>query len=144
MRLILDTNIWISYLLARNETSTIQQLVSACLDPVHTLILPPEIFRELQTSITKYPYLSKRISTGQITALAQAISEVALCPDSLQTELTQYVRDSKDDYLIAYGLIYHADYLVTGDQDLLVLDRVEQLQIVSPADMRRVLEQQSQ
>ncbi len=74
----------------------------------------------------------------------QTISEVALRPDSLQTELTQCVRAPKDGYLIAYGLIYHADYLVTGDQDLLVLNGVEQLQIVSPAEMRRVLEQQNQ
>lgn len=141
MRFILDTNIWISYLLARDEASTIVQLVQACMDPIHTLIMPPEIVQELQTSITKSPYLRTHITQAQVDALIQEITSIAEHPDSLQTELTRYVRDPEDDYLIAYGLIYTADYLVTGDDDLLVLTSVEQLQIVRPADMRRVLEQ---
>jgi putative PIN family toxin of toxin-antitoxin system len=141
MRFILDTNIWISYLLARDEKSTLVQLVSVCMDPVHTLIMPPEVVHELQTSITKYPYLRTRITQKQVDALVQEIMRIAEHPDSLQSELTRYGRDPKDDYLIAYGLIYTADYLVTGDADLLVLASVEQLQIVPPADMRRMLEQ---
>jgi predicted nucleic acid-binding protein len=72
----------------------------------------------------------------------QAVLEVALQPDSLQTELINYSRDPKDDYLIAYALIYQADYLVTGDKDLLVLGKVEELEIVRPAEMRKLLEQQ--
>ncbi len=141
MRFILDTNVWISYLLARDETSTIWQLVNVCIDPVHTLIMPPEIIHELHTSITKYPDLGKRITHEQIDALVQEINDVVVHPDSLQTELTNYGRDPKDDYLIAYGLIYQAEYLVTGDKDLLVLGTVEQLQIVQPVDMRSILEQ---
>jgi putative PIN family toxin of toxin-antitoxin system len=143
MRFILDTNIWISYLLARDEVSTIVQLVHVCMDPVHMLIMPPEIIQELQMSITKYPYLRTRITQEQIDALVQEITQIAENPDSLQTELTRYVRDPKDDYLIAYGLIYTADYLVTDDADLLVLPSVEQLQIVRPAEMRSMLEERS-
>jgi putative PIN family toxin of toxin-antitoxin system len=142
MRLILDTNIWISYLLTHDEATTIRQLVNACIAPIHTLIMPPETIQELQNSIVKYPYLGKRIPQRLVDALIQELNEVALHPDSLQVELTQYGRDPQDDYLIAYGLIYQADYLVTGDQDLLVLGTVEQLQIVSPADARSVLEEQ--
>lgn len=142
MRLILDTNIWISYLLTRDETTTIRQLVNACIAPIHTLIVPPETIQELQSSIVKYPHLGKRIPQRLVDALIQGLNEVALHPDSLQTELTQYGRDPKDDYLIAYGLIYQADYLITGDQDLLVIGAVEQLRIVSPADARNVLEEQ--
>ena len=37
----------------------------------------------------------------------------------------------KDDYLLAYGLMGGADYLVTGDEDLLTLGDVEGLKIVS-------------
>jgi uncharacterized protein len=142
MRFILDINIWISYLLARDESSTIQQLVNVCIDPMHVIIMPPETIDELQSCITKYPYLRKHITQEQVDALIQAVNEVVIHPDSLQIELINYGRDPKDDYLIAYGLIYGADYLITGDEDLLVLNRVEQLQIVRPADMRRVLEQQ--
>ena len=141
MRFILDTNIWISYLLARDESSTIVQLVNVCMAPEHVMIMPPELVSELQGSITKYPYLRSRITQEQVDALIQEVLKFAEQPASLQSELTQYVRDPKDDYLIAYGLIYTADYLVTGDADLLVLPSIEQLQIVRPADMWRVLEE---
>jgi uncharacterized protein len=141
MRFILDTNVWISYLLARDESSTVRQLINVCMDPVHTIIMPPEVVHELQSSITKYPYLRKHISQDLVDALIGEINEVVVRPESLQSELTRYVRDPKDDYLIAYGLIYEADYLVTGDNDLLVLGTIEHLQIVRPADMRNVLEQ---
>lgn len=142
MRFILDTNIWISYLLARDESSTIVQLVNVCMAPEHMLIMPPELVSELQSSSSKYPYLRTHITQEQVDGLIQEILQFAQLPASLQSELTQYVRDPKDDYLIAYGLIYTAVYLVvTGDADLLALSSIEQLHIVRPADMRRVLEE---
>lgn len=42
-------------------------------------------------------------------------------------------RDPKDDYLIAYAVIGEADYLVTGDKDLLVLEQIAGVTIVTPA-----------
>ncbi len=41
-------------------------------------------------------------------------------------------RDPEDDYLIVYALIGRAEYLVTGDRDLLVLERVESVDILTP------------
>ena len=142
MRFILDANVWISYLLARDESNTIRQLVGVCMDSAHTIITPPELLHELRASVGKYPHLRKRITQAQVELLTQAILEIALQPDSLQRELSQMSRDPKDDYLIAYALVYRADYLVTGDEDLLVLGAMEQLQIVRPAQMRRILEAQ--
>ena len=40
-------------------------------------------------------------------------------------------RDPKDDYLIAYALVGGADFLVTGDADLLVLKQIDSLKIVT-------------
>ena len=128
-----------SAICARNESSTIHQLVNVCLDASHTLILPPEQIHELQSSVAGYARLSQRIAPEQIAALLLILQEVAEQPDSLQAELLSYGRDPKDDYLVAYGLIYHADYLITGDDDLLVLGTVEQLRIVRLAEMRRIL-----
>jgi len=39
---------------------------------------------------------------------------------------------TRDDYLVAYALVGGADYLVTGDADLLVLARVGEVKIVTP------------
>lgn len=40
-------------------------------------------------------------------------------------------RDPEDDYLLAYALVGKADYLVTGDRDLLVLGSVGKTKIVT-------------
>ena len=52
-------------------------------------------------------------------------------------------RDPKDDYLPTYALVAKADYLVTGDKDLLVLKQVGQVKILSPKDFVARLQLQS-
>ena len=42
--------------------------------------------------------------------------------------------DPDDDYLIAYGLAYKVDFLITGDAMVRALNRVEQMTIVTPAE----------
>ena len=43
-------------------------------------------------------------------------------------------RDPKDNFLLALALDGRADYLVTGDADLLVLDPWRGVRIVTPVD----------
>ena len=44
---------------------------------------------------------------------------------------TRCTRDRKDDYLLACAVVGQAEYLVTGDNDLLVLDGIEGIRIVT-------------
>lgn len=142
MRVVLDTNLWISYLLTRNERSTIRQVVQAALAGKVDLIVPEELIAELRTS-ADYPHLTQRIAPDELNDVVRQIRRVAHIPSPLSQELKQYSRDRKDDYLVAYGLIYEADYLVTGDRDLLTLGRIERLQMVTPATFRRILEEEN-
>ncbi len=54
-------------------------------------------------------------------------------------EIPAVTRDAKDDYLIAYALVGECDYLVTGDPDVLVIEKIGKLQIVNPAEFQRIL-----
>ena len=60
-------------------------------------------------------------------ALIAAVSEVVDIPD----ELPRVVRDPQDDYLIACALAGEADFILSGDKDLLVLKTVGKTQIVT-------------
>ena len=42
-------------------------------------------------------------------------------------------RDSDDDHILACAIEGHADYVVTGDQDLLSLERYREIPIIDPA-----------
>ncbi|MEM7533787.1 MAG: putative toxin-antitoxin system toxin component, PIN family, partial [Chloroflexota bacterium] len=52
----------------------------------------------------------------------------------LEHEIPQICRDPKDDYLLAYAIAGKADYIVTGDKDLLVLEEIEGVKIVKVHD----------
>jgi putative PIN family toxin of toxin-antitoxin system len=51
----------------------------------------------------------------------------------------QRSRDPKDDPMLACALAARADYLVTGDRDLLVLGKPFGVAIVTPAEFLRIL-----
>lgn len=48
-------------------------------------------------------------------------------------------RDPRDDYLLGLAMVGNADYLVTRDEDLLVLGRHESTEIVYPARFLQIL-----
>jgi putative PIN family toxin of toxin-antitoxin system len=49
-----------------------------------------------------------------------------------------FPRDPKDEMFIGAALASNADYLITGDKDLLDLQRLSSTQILSPADFARL------
>jgi uncharacterized protein len=142
MRILLDTNIWLSYLLARSDQNIIRRLVGAYIGVERVLIVPPELINELRQSVAKSAHLRSRITREEVEALVQEFSAIAYIPPPLQADFPRYSRDAQDDYLLGHGLVHQADYLVSGDKDLLVLGAIETLQIVAPAKMKLILTQQ--
>lgn len=50
------------------------------------------------------------------------------------TEPVQTCRDPNDDKILELAVNGHADYIVTGDDDLLVMDPFRGIAIVRPAE----------
>lgn len=78
----------------------------------------------------------------------ERIADVLLLVDALalrvpvRRRLPAHVRDRKDDHILAAALGGRADYLVTGDQDILSLDgnpRLKSLKIATAAEFLRAL-----
>src|SRR5207248_8548809 len=69
-------------------------------------------------------------------AAAQAMAELI----EVHSQLAAVPRDVKDDPVLACAVDGRADYLVTGDPDLLSLKLFRGIQIVSPAQFLQVLE----
>ena len=53
--------------------------------------------------------------------------------------MPRFSRDPKDDYLIAYAVVGEADFLVTGDKDLLVLRQIGDVRIVTVQELISIL-----
>lgn len=138
MRVILDTNVWISYLLTPRETGTIVTVVRTCLAERLELVVPGELLDELMQARARKRYLRERSTEQQMQTLVEVLRHIGDVPAPL-TQVEPLARDPGDDYLIAYALVGRVDYLVTGDDDLLALEGISDLRIVDPVDFLDVL-----
>jgi len=134
MRVILDANIFISYLLTPTSASAISAIVESAFTKRFVPLVTGRILDELTRRVVTKPYLAQRIDMADVASLTQSLLEVAEIIPDIQEEVPAVSRDRKDDYLLAYALVGRADFLVTGDNDLLTLGEVEGCRIVSPTN----------
>ncbi len=154
-RVLIDTNILISYLLAPDQPSirqsthqgtqqgvqrgTIPTIVEAAFNGDYKLLLPGALLIELTETIKVRKHLAKRISPEQAAQFLELLQIIAEPIEEISDPIPAVTRDPKDDYLLAYALVGRADYLVTGDDDLLTLKRVEGVMIVRPMEFKEIL-----
>ena len=143
MKVLIDTNVFLSYMLAAERPNTVTAVVTACLslDEIDLLVPPEQIAEFRSKAATKRTFRSRipHKAIDEFVAHLRVLGE----RQPPQEESVAYSRDPKDDYLVAYAVINEADYLVTGDQDLLVLSQVGQLQIATPAQFMKTLQSQN-
>jgi putative PIN family toxin of toxin-antitoxin system len=51
---------------------------------------------------------------------------------------TDLCRDSKDNYLLSLAINSNADYLITGDNDLLILEGISNTKIIKYIDFDKI------
>ena len=117
MRLILDTNLWISFLIS----SKYEKLDELLYNQKCKLLFSQELLEEF-VAVAKRPKLRKYISRDELEDLLETIDEVAEFVN-VTSEILE-CRDPKDNFLLSLAVDAKADYLLTGDKDLLVLKEI--------------------
>ena len=123
IRLVVDVNIWISSLMKlpfRDRTEVF-------FDSKNLLLVSEELFGELDDAIRK-PYPEKRIVRADYENLVSKLRTVAELIDVHST--VDICRDPNDNFLLALAKDGNADYLITGDNDLLILGEFGKTKIV--------------
>lgn len=133
MRVLLDANIFISYLLNPEKPGAVRTIVQAAILGDFTLLLPEALVDEFVSKIPTRSYLTERITPEELAAFVEIVYQVGEVVTEIKDKIPAVTRDPKDDYLLAYAVVGEADYLVTGDNDLLVLDNLGSLRIIKPA-----------
>lgn len=133
MNVILDTNIWVSFLFGK-QLHTVADLFSN--ENIHVYV-SQELVTEL-TSVLARPKIRQHISDQSIEAMWSLMREKCL-PVEDYPSADSIVRDAKDVYLLAMAQAIPADYIVTGDKDLLVLGKYNGTTILSYNDFRLLL-----
>lgn len=139
MSVIFDANVLISYLLISEKEGTIATIVEAGFENKYKLYLPQEVIEEAQEKIVKKDYLAQKIPQSAVDKFITALRVIAITPSYIADKIPEVGWGVKDDYLFAYGIVGECDYLVTGDDDLLVIKQLENLEIVKPIEFLGII-----
>jgi putative PIN family toxin of toxin-antitoxin system len=126
-KVILDTNILISFLLSKQDSKFDKILEKNKI----TLVFSKELLEEF-IEVTSRPKFKKYFTKSDIksfllklksrTVFVKVSSKVNVC------------RDSKDNFLLALAKDSKATHLISGDSDLLVLNKFKKTQIITLSD----------
>ena len=117
-RIIIDTNLWISFLIGKVLRGLQNYLYH---EKVVVITCKEQIF-EL-TEVLNRSKFKKYISKNQVNEFFDLLDEVSELVEI--ANMVHLCRDQEDDYLLSLALASNADYLVTGDKDLLELKQIE-------------------
>lgn len=126
--LVIDNNLWVSYFFGKHVQNYIDQILS---DTRFELLISQKGIDELNI-VLKRPKFQKYINEEHIETLISLIRGRSIFVNVSSKFILS--RDSKDDYLLSLCFDGHADFLITGDIDLLILEKFEQTTILKVAD----------
>ncbi len=123
MKVVLDTNVLVAAMIARGVCADLFERVIAD----HELVLSPHILGEFERVMTsKFKFDEARVERA--LTLFRRVGHI-VTPEPLAESVC---RDRDDDAVLALTHSSGADCLVTGDDDLLILENFQQIPIISP------------
>lgn len=133
MIVVFDTNVLIAAIITEGICSKLLRRARA---KEFSLISCPFILKELRRILSKKFRLKEEELAPATEPINEAISRVI----EHNYKITDVSRDSDDDNVIACAAAAKADYLVTGDADLLVVQSYRDIKIITPRDFEALFE----
>ena len=132
MKVVFDTNVLVAAVLTEGLCSV---LLTRARRKEFELFVCPVILEEFER------ILSHKIKAPQ-DLVGEALSIILEASKVVQptTEVRGICRDQEDDHILACALSAEADYLVSGDKDLLEIGCFERLKIISPREFEALFE----
>ena len=123
IKIIIDTNLWISFIISNKITLLDELLFSKKIK----ILFSTELLYEIAGTISK-PKLKKYftgISLEEMLTTLEPFIELIEVKHNINL-----CRDPKDNFLLNLAKSGKADYLLTGDNDLLAIERIGKCQII--------------
>ncbi len=123
MKIVLDANVIVAAFASRGLCESIFEL---CLSE-HELVLCDDVMREIVRALRTKIKLSSKI----VDSIVNFLREYSLMIDP--TPLPKDAcRDEDDIKVLGTAIASGADFIVTGDKDLLILENYQKIPILSP------------
>ncbi len=133
MKVILDCNIWISFLLSRQDCLLRRMLMDTRFD----IYICEELLAEI-VNVARRDKIRKRVSEAELQQLLKIID--AFCEKTTIEHIAEsIIRDPKDLYLLSLAETIDADYIVSGDKDLTDLNQHLKTRIIKLAEFKLMM-----
>jgi putative PIN family toxin of toxin-antitoxin system len=127
MKLVLDTNIFISAFYWGGNS---QKIIDRIIERIDVLYISNEILDEISDVMRRPKFKSGPEIIDGYKKLIEKIGKKVF----INGIINGICRDKDDDNKIECGVLCGADYIITGDEDLLILRNYEQIKIVTPKE----------
>lgn len=134
LKAVIDTNVWISSLLGTGKPKSI---IDALRLRKFQAVYSKALFAELLDVLTR-PKFAGKFTQVDAAAFLRLIQQAAILVEVINFEAVS--RDPSDDPFLACALASDADFLVTGDEDLLCLKIHGDTKIVTPHQFLNALD----
>ncbi len=132
MKAVFDTNVLVAAFVTEGVCA---KLLGRARRKQLNLVISPFIAKEFENVLLKKFSASKE----QIRTATKLISEAAQIV-SHESMVSSICRDPDDDQILSCALSAEADYLVTGDRDLLELKEFHGIKILTPGAFELLFE----
>ena len=131
-KVIIDTNLWISFLLGHQVQFVRRVLTDMCFE----VYVCAQLIEEIR-DVASRDKICKHLGSNDLDDLLAILN--AFCQFVvIESEVSPTaVRDPKDLYLLALADTIGADYIVSGDADLTDLGEYHQARIIKLADFKQ-------
>ena len=138
MRAVLDTNVLVGAVIVRAGIPG--QVLDHAEQRTFESVTSEPLLLEIETVLIR-PHLQARTGWDReriLIFIDELMTYTTLAAESA-TSLSEVVRDEMDHLVLEAAIAGEADYIVSGDKDLLVLESYEGIQIVTPAQFLAIL-----
>lgn len=134
MKVILDTNVMISSFATRGLCHSVFEI---CLDRFE-IVISSTLIKEIRYVLKRKLKLPNLFIAETLDYLSENATSV-----EVNKSLSGVCRDPEDDHIIALADSARANYIITGDEDLLILKKYGVTQIVTPRQFWQLSKKQS-
>ena len=127
MKLVLDTNIFISAFYWGGNS---QKIIDRIIEGIDELFVSEQIINEVSEVMTRPKFKTEKVAINGYTKTIEKSGKKIL----IEGKIKGICRDKDDDDKLECAIMCNADFIITGDDDLLVIRKYENISIITPKE----------